>query len=78
MAEVNEQSKNNKIMTIIDAYIEDLKDTWGYETEELSHIRDQMEELANSCFWEGYNEAREDTGTVSYKGMAYGKKSDNE
>lgn len=65
-------------MTIIDAYIDDLQSTWGYTTEELTHIQDQMEELANSCFLEGYNEARRDIGNVAYDGMTYGKKSDND
>lgn len=41
----------------IDELLKELKETWGYETEELLDIREKMEELANTCFWEGYNEA---------------------
>jgi hypothetical protein len=43
-------------MNAIDIYLNELRETWGYETEELNDIREKMEELANSCFWEGYNE----------------------
>lgn len=57
---------------MINQLLKELKETWGYETEELCDIRSKMEELGNSCFWEGYNEAQEE-----YKSFtAYGKKED--
>ncbi len=62
-------------MNIIDILIRELSQTWGYETEELNDIREKMEELANSCFWEGYNERSEEIDQY-YGGFAYAKKSD--
>ena len=61
-------------MNIIDLHLKDLQDSWGYETEELNDIREKMEELANSCFWEGYNEA---CGELRPK-TVYGKREDME
>jgi hypothetical protein len=63
-------------MNIVEVYIADLKKDWGYESEELDDIREKMEELANSCFWQGYNEGRGDIDSMSYKGFSYAKKSD--
>lgn len=63
-------------MTIIDRLLKELHETWGYETEELNDIRDKMEELSNSCFWEGYNEASEDHREKVF--TAYGKEEDYE
>ena len=31
--------------------LQELKDTWGYTTEELNDIREKMEEVANSSFF---------------------------
>jgi hypothetical protein len=61
---------------MINPLLTELKETWGYETEELSDIRSKMEELANSCFWEGYNEAMEEYKPKSF--TAYGKQEDYE
>jgi hypothetical protein len=62
---------------MLDQLLKELKDTWGYDTEELNDIREKMGEVANSAFWEGYDEAsctknkkiysyRHDTGFVAY------------
>lgn len=62
---------------MIDELIRELHETWGYETEELNDIREKMEELANSCFWEGYNEkSADDQQPMVYGGFAYAKRSD--
>ena len=61
---------------MIDELLKELALTWGYETEELNDIREKMEELANSCFWEGYNESREELEPKTY--TAYGKEEDYE
>lgn len=60
---------------MIDELLKELHETWGYETEELNDIRDKMQELANSCFWEGYNERSEEV-VAYYAGFSHAKKSD--
>ena len=63
-------------MNVIDILLRELSETWGYEAEELNDIREKMEELANSCFWEGYHEAQEDFRPSTF--TAYGKEEDYE
>jgi hypothetical protein len=66
---VNKTLKYNH--TMITRLINDLKETWGYETEELNDIREKMEELANMSFYDGFAEASKNNGVG-----VYGKKSD--
>ena len=68
---------------MIEQLLKALQETWGYDTEELNDIRKKMEELANSCFWEGYNERSEELRKSSWvalpsAGSFYGKKEDME
>ena len=65
---------------MINQLLKELKETWGYETEELNDIREKMEEVANSAFWEGYNEAvnQRESGDYSMGFTAYGKTEDFE
>lgn len=60
-------------MNIVNA-IKELKETWGYETEELRHIQDLMEELCSSVYCQGYDDARIDFGEKPF--TAYGKSED--
>jgi hypothetical protein len=63
---------------MINTLLKELKETWGYDTEELNDIREKMEELANSAFWEGYNERSEEV-TRNFAGFSsYGKREDFE
>jgi len=68
---------------MLEQLLKELKDTWGYETEELNDIREKMTELGNSCFWEGYNERSEEVRKAMEEsfptsGYFYGKKEDYE
>lgn len=64
---------------MINELLKELHKNWGYETEELNDIREKMEELANSCFWEGYNERSEEVKTITSPVRDfYGKKEDME
>jgi hypothetical protein len=65
---------------MINQLLQELKETWGYETEELNDIREKMEELANSAFWEGYNECSDqrESGDYCMGFTAYGKPEDFE
>jgi len=65
---------NNTDMTITDLALQELHETWGYTTEELNDIRDKMEELANTWFWEGYQEASNKEKSFT----SYGKSEDYE
>lgn len=62
-------------MKLIDTLLQEIFETWGYTTEELNDIREKMEELANSCFWEGYHEASNEEAKAF---TTYGKKEDFE
>jgi hypothetical protein len=60
-------------------YLKELQDTWGYDTTELNHIRDMMEEIASESYIMGYDDRRidEEVERVYYAGFsAYGKKED--
>jgi hypothetical protein len=65
---------------MINQLLQELKETWGYTTEELNDIREKMEELSNSAFWEGYNERSEDIRLldIGWGINSYGKKEDFE
>lgn len=41
-------------MKAVDVYLKELKDVWGFSTEELLHIEKLMEEYAISMYWDGY------------------------
>jgi hypothetical protein len=56
--------------------LKELKETWGYETEELNHIRELMEELASESYRVGYEDANIDTISSSDVYTGYGKKED--
>jgi hypothetical protein len=45
--------------------IKELKDTWGYTTEELNHIKDLMEEISHDVYILGYNDCRADLEKIS-------------
>jgi hypothetical protein len=61
---------------MIATILRELRETWGYDTDELKDIREKMEEVANAAFWEGYAE-RSDEIDRYYAGFsAYGKKED--
>jgi len=63
---------------MIEQLLKELKEVWGYETEELNHIREKLEEVAHASFWEGYNE-RSDEVLAYYAGFSsYGKREDFE
>jgi len=62
---------------MIDKLLKELKDTWGYDTEELNDIREKMETFGYSCYNTGYLD-REEEFVQYYYGFSYGKKSDNE
>jgi hypothetical protein len=64
---------------MINQLLKELKDTWGYETEELNDIREKMEEVSNSSFWEGYNDrSNEDDLPYPAGFTAYGRREDFE
>lgn len=56
--------------------IEELKETWGYETEELSHIQELMEEIACKSYWLGYEDRSMEVEEVMESFAGYGKKED--
>jgi hypothetical protein len=62
---------------MIDTLLKELRETWGYDTEESNDIREKLEELAHACFWEGYNE-RSSEEVVNVGFTAYGKREDIE
>ena len=65
---------------MIENYLQELKETWGYTTEELNDIRECMEEFGNSCYELGVEDGRKqlDIESEYYQGFAYGKKEDQE
>ena len=65
---------------MIERILQELKETWGYETEELNDIREKLEEIAKSAFWEGYSEAidQRESGDYNMGFSAYGKQEDFE
>lgn len=71
---INKTLEHNTNMNIIDLTLQELQKTWGYSTEELNDIRDKMQELANTCFWEGYHEASNKEKSFT----SYGKSEDYE
>lgn len=62
-----------KTANIIEEHILDLKDTWGYETEELNDFRERLLKVYEYGFWEG-KEYRKD----EYIFTGYGKMGDYE
>lgn len=58
--------------------LRELQDEWGYTTEELNSIREKMEELAGSCYWDGYNDRASRVDSDAYTFYSYGKKEDFE
>lgn len=56
---------------VIDRHIEELRDTWGYETEELNDFRERLMDVFEAGFWEG-KEYRKDEYTFT----AYAKPED--
>tara|TARA_R110002167_G_scaffold98020_2_gene258235 strand:- start:2660 stop:2860 length:201 start_codon:yes stop_codon:yes gene_type:complete len=66
---------------MITSILKDLKETWGYTTEELDDIREKLEELSNFYYVDGYtdrsNELLLDDEGVS-PNVQYGKKEDQE
>lgn len=62
-------------MTMIEQLLQELKDTWGYSTEELNDIREKLEEYGHSCYWLGYHDKCDEVDQY-YKGFAHAKKSD--
>ena len=73
--DIEKQTKIKEKMTIQSA-LKELKETWGYETEELNHIRELMEELASESYRVGYEDANIDTISSSDVYTGYGKKED--
>lgn len=63
---------------MIPQILQELKETWGYETVELNDIREKLEEVANAAFWEGYHEAYEKQESGSMVFTSYGKPEDFE
>lgn len=66
---------------MIEQILMEIKETWGYSTEELNDIREKLEEFGNSCFWEGYaerGEELEEKRVGFLYGQTYGKMEDNE
>jgi len=60
---------------MIEQLLQELKDGWGYDTSELSTIREKLEEYGHACYWLGYNDRGEEV-TAYYAGFANSKKSD--
>lgn len=65
-------------MNMINQLLKELHETWGYETEELNDIREKLEEVANTSFWEGYNDRSEEVIRYYAGFSAYGKSEDFE
>ena len=64
---------------MIDQILQELKVTWGYDTEELNDIREKLEEVAHAAFWEGYSTKEEEYGPANIKVFtSYGKTEDYE
>jgi len=63
---------------MIEQLLKELHEKWGYETEELNDIREKLEEVANSAFWEGYNERSEEVLSYYAGFSSYGKPEDFE
>jgi prepilin-type processing-associated H-X9-DG protein len=59
---------------MITTLLKELKDEWGYGAEELNSIREKMEELSNTCYWDGHAEGSIRNNTNHF--YAYGKKED--
>jgi hypothetical protein len=55
--------------------IKELKETWGYETEELNHIRDLLEEVAADTYRIGYEDGKIDSENRNVF-TSYGKSED--
>ena len=62
---------------MIASILKDLEETWGYSTEELTDIREKLEEISYFYYWDGYNDRSNEVDEY-YKGFAYGKKEDQE
>jgi len=62
---------------MIKELLREIKETWGYETEELNDIREKMEEVGHSYFWMGYGERTEEMREASVF-TGYGKPEDFE
>jgi hypothetical protein len=63
----------------MESILKELKETWGYDTTELNHIKEILEEVAFDSYWMGYRdrEAEDETERAYYAGFsAYGKKED--
>lgn len=45
---------------MIQQLLQELKEAWGYDTEELNAIREKLEEVAYAAFWDGYTTKREE------------------
>lgn len=81
MNELKPEYDDHMKETEIDLLIAELKETWGYETEELNDIRAKITDYGTSCFWEGYEKKSQEinAGLIGFAyGQTYGKKSDNE
>jgi REP element-mobilizing transposase RayT len=64
---------------MIDQLLQELKETWGYETEELNDIREKLEEVAHAAFWEGFNTKQEEYDSDHIHAFtSYGKREDFE
>lgn len=61
---------------MITQLLSELKKEWGYTTEELNDIREKMEELSSSCYWDGYNDRASRGESDAYTFYSYGKKED--
>lgn len=70
---VDKTLNDNKPM--IEQILKELKETWGYETEELYDFREKLEEVAHAAFWEGYHERSAEVDRY-VEGFAYGRKED--
>jgi hypothetical protein len=64
---------------MINQLLQELKETWGYETEELNDIREKLEEVAFTAFWDGYTSKQEEYSEDHIEAFtSYGKPEDFE
>lgn len=66
---------------MIEALLKELKETWGYTTEELNDIREKLSEFGESCYWTGFEDGSNDKEydvDFIYGVGGCGKKSDND
>jgi hypothetical protein len=66
---------------MIEFILKELKNTWGYDTEELNDIREKLQDFGESCYWTGFEDGSSDNDydvDFIFEVNGCGKKSDND